>query len=125
MIAAVTPAMTVAATTQTQTAVPRTAPAAPQPPNPAPVMASAAPQGDAAADPDFTGEGDRIRYSVSVLGAQGPFQVDAELWYQPTGFRWANNLRKYDAPEPKRFVGYWDSMAASSGVLVTKASAAR
>ena len=64
-----------------------------------------------------------MHYSISVLGAQGPFQVDAELWYQPTGFRWANNLRKYDAPEPKRFIGYWDSMASTSGVLVAKATA--
>ena len=30
--------------------------------------------------------------------AQGPFSVEAELWYQPIAYRWAMNLRDYDAP---------------------------
>ena len=37
--------------------------------------AEIAPQGDAMADPDFTGDGDRIRYSVNVGTAAGPFEV--------------------------------------------------
>jgi hypothetical protein len=84
--------------------------------------AEIATQGEATSDADFTGDGDRVRYSVSTGNSQGPFHVEAELWYQPTGYRWANNLKKYDAPEPKRFTGYWDAMASSSAVMVTRAS---
>src|SRR5262249_15069782 len=56
--------------------------------------------GGALDDPDFTAASDRVRYSMAVGAAQGPFTVDAELLYQPIGFRWANNLKTYDAPEP-------------------------
>ena len=60
--------------------------------------------GGAFDDPDFNAASDRIRYSVPVAGAQGPFVVEAELLYQPIGFRWAENLKAYEhAPEPRRF----------------------
>jgi len=79
--------------------------------------------GDAANDADFTSGGDKIRYSVSVGAAQGPFIVDVELRYQPIGYRWAENLRKYDAFEPRRFNGYYDAMSADSSVTLGHASA--
>jgi hypothetical protein len=82
-------------------------------------------RGEAAQDPDFTGGEDRIRYSVALGDAQGPFRVEAELWYQPIAYRWAHNLRSYDAMEPRRFVGYYDAMAAASAVMLTRASASR
>ena len=47
--------------------------------------------------------------------------VEAELLYQPIGYRWANNLKKYDAPEPKRFTGYYDAMAAATSVRLAQA----
>ena len=53
----------------------------------------------------------------------GPFQVDVELLYQPIGFRWAHNLEKYDAPEPKRFVGYYNEMSSASWVAIAKTTA--
>ncbi|MEQ1885290.1 MAG: hypothetical protein ABL967_09530 [Bryobacteraceae bacterium] len=81
--------------------------------------------GEAENDADFTAGGDTIRYSVATNGAQGPFQVEAEVWYQPIGYRWAMNLKKYDAMEPKRFVGYYESSASGSGVRLAQASAAR
>jgi hypothetical protein len=80
--------------------------------------------GNAAQDPDFTGGGDRIRYVVPLVGAQGPFEVEAELWYQPISYRWAANLRQYDAPEPRRFTRYYDSMAGASGLRLVRATAA-
>jgi len=43
--------------------------------------------GEAAEDPDFNDQGSVVRYSVST-GAAGPFHIEAELWYQPIGFRW-------------------------------------
>jgi hypothetical protein len=78
-------------------------------------------RGDAAQDMDFSGGGDRVRYAVAVGNAEGPFQVDVELWYQPVGYRWASNLRSYTAEEPQRFVRYFDSMAASSAVMLAHA----
>jgi hypothetical protein len=78
--------------------------------------------GDAARDASFTDAGDRIRYNVAVKGA-GPLTVEAELRYQPIGFRWADNLRGYEAAEPRRFVSYYDAMAASSSTLLARASA--
>ncbi len=84
-----------------------------------------APQGGAVEDPDFTGGGDKIRYSVDLGGAAGPFQVEAELWFQPVSYRWASNLRPYDSMETKRFTRYYDAMASGSAVLVSRASVAR
>ncbi|MGE3470248.1 MAG: hypothetical protein AB7O28_07865, partial [Vicinamibacterales bacterium] len=78
--------------------------------------------GEALRDPDFGGEGDRVRYEVPVGAAAGPFTVDVELRYQSVGYRWAHNLEPYDAAEPKRFVSYYTQMAAQSSVVVTAAS---
>lgn len=81
--------------------------------------------GEAADDPNFTGAGDTVRYNVAVGNAQGPFHVAAELWYQPIGFRWAHNLGPYDAAEPRRFVGYYESMASSAAVVLARSEARR
>jgi hypothetical protein len=51
--------------------------------------------------------------------------VDAELWFQPIAYRWAMNLKNYDAAEPKRFVGYYEQTASGSGVTLARASATR
>ena len=74
--------------------------------------------GKAGEDTDFTGGGDHIRYSVELGGSEGPFQISAELWYQPVSYRWASNLRQYKAMETERFVKYFDSMSSSSAVLL-------
>src|SRR5438876_1485357 len=84
-----------------------------------------APQGGATTDADFVGGGDKIVYSVPVVNGQGPFTVEAEFWFQPISFRWANNLKPYDAPEPKRFTGYYDAMAPGSAVMLVRAAAVR
>jgi hypothetical protein len=78
--------------------------------------------GAAADDPDFIAATDSIRYRVDVPAGRGPLQIDVELNYQSIGFRWAENLKDYDAPEPRRFVGYYEDMAAYSGILLAKAS---
>jgi hypothetical protein len=44
--------------------------------------------------------------------------VQAELWYQPIAYRWAQNLRPYDAPETNRFLEFYDSMSEVSGVIL-------
>jgi hypothetical protein len=79
-------------------------------------------QGDALADPNFTDRGHIIKYSVELGQAAGPFEIDADLWYQPIGYRWANNLKPYDAEEPRRFTGYYDATGAGGAVLLVKAT---
>ena len=79
--------------------------------------------GGAAQDADFTGGTDRVRYSVDVAGTDGPLQVDVELRFQSIGFRWADNLKKYDAAEPRRFVTYYDAMSTVSSEILARASA--
>ena len=81
-------------------------------------------QGDARDDADFQGGGDRVAYRVRLpAGASGPFRVDAELLYQPIGFRWAHNLEPYKASEPQRFVSYYNAMSAETAILLAHAEA--
>ena len=76
-------------------------------------------------DADFTDGGDKIRYSVALGNAQGPFQVEAEFWFQPVSYRWANNLKPYNAAEPQRFTRYYDAMSSGSGVMLVRATATK
>jgi len=79
--------------------------------------------GEAASDASFSGEGDRVRYLIETGNAAGPLQIDIELRYQPIAFRWAQNLRTYDAPEPRAFVSYFNALAAASSTQLARASA--
>lgn len=81
--------------------------------------------GDAARDEDFTGGGDRLRLAIPVPRDGGPFEIVAELYYQPIAFRWAANLRGYQAFEPQRFVRYFEAMAHASATLLARAVAVR
>jgi len=81
-----------------------------------------APQGEAMGDANFVGGSDKVRYVMPVSGS-GPFQVEAELWFQPISYRWANNLKSYNAMEPQRFTRYYDAMSSGSAVLVDRVSA--
>ena len=77
--------------------------------------------GEALNDPGFTGGIHRIRYWASFGAAAGPFTIDAELWFQPIGVRWANNLKLYNlADEPRRFNTYFDSMQSSTAALLAR-----
>jgi hypothetical protein len=78
--------------------------------------------GDAARDPAFVGGSHRTRYNIAVPRAGGPYRIVAELWYQPIGFRWAQNLRLQPAPETNRFVAYFESMADASGTVLARDS---
>jgi hypothetical protein len=79
--------------------------------------------GGAADDPGFTDKGSTVRYAVSTGGGAGPFKVEAELWYQPIGFRWAHNLEPYKASEPQRMVRYYQEAAGKSAVILAQATA--
>jgi hypothetical protein len=79
--------------------------------------------GDALNDPAFTGGGHRVRYSASLGTATGPFIIEAELWYQPIGYRWANNLKPYaHAAEPLRFNKYFESMQNGTAAVLARAN---
>lgn len=80
--------------------------------------------GAALDDADFAAGEDRVRYAIDVGDAPGPFTIEAELWYQPIGLRWAANLRGYDAPETRRFVRYYDAMAPGSATRLARDQAA-
>jgi hypothetical protein len=76
--------------------------------------------GRARDDDDFIAGGDRLLCAVDVRGAAGPFTVEAELWYQPVGYRWAHNLEDQPAPEIERFVGYYEEMAGLSATVLAR-----
>jgi hypothetical protein len=81
--------------------------------------------GAAAEDPGFRGGGSLIRYRVPTGDSKGPFRIEAELWYQPIGFRWAHNLAPYKASEPQRMVRYFDDAARTSATVLARAEATR
>lgn len=78
--------------------------------------------GNSYEDANFIGGEDLIWYRVNISKAEGPLQISAELWYQPVGYRWAQNLRAYEAEETNRFVRYYDSMSDNSAVKLTGTS---
>lgn len=77
-------------------------------------------RGRAVDDVDFGDRGDRVRLATDVDDADGPFTVEAELWYQPIAFRWARNLTDYDSAETNRFVELYEAMSDVSGVILAR-----
>lgn len=77
-------------------------------------------QGEARGDEDFTGGGDQVRYSVQLGEAKKPYHVVAELWYQPIGYRWAQNLAQTDAEETGRFVRAYNAASGKSAMVIAK-----
>lgn len=81
--------------------------------------------GEAANDPGFTDKGSSVRYVVSTGNAAGPFKVEAELMYQPIGFRWAHNLAPYAANEPQRMLKYYDEASRKSAMVLARGEGTR
>ncbi len=79
--------------------------------------------GQAREDSDFGEAKDRIQYSVALKQSAGPYTLQAELLYQPIGYRWAQNLRQFEANETRRFVSFYDSMADFSTAVLARATA--
>jgi hypothetical protein len=78
--------------------------------------------GPAREDADFVGGSDSLTYSVALPNGNGgaPYTMTAELLFESIGYRWAQNLRNYDAPEPQRFVGYYNEAASESAKLIAR-----
>lgn len=83
------------------------------------VQADIAVYGVALEDEDLIGGSDRIKYIIDLGEAAGPFTVTAELLYQSVGFRWADNLRDYDAPETARFLDYYERVSNEPVIVAT------
>jgi hypothetical protein len=50
-------------------------------------------------------------------------RIEVELLYQPIAFRWAHNLDAYRAaPEPARFIRYYEAMATGSATTLAAAA---
>lgn len=81
--------------------------------------ADVAVHGQADQDDDFQAATDRVAYRIPVATAQGPFHVQAELWYQPIAYRWAHNLKLKSAMEIERFTRYYEAMSSESGTMLT------
>jgi hypothetical protein len=77
--------------------------------------------GGAHRDPSFTGGRDTLTYDVPVTSS-APYSVTAELLYESIGYRWAENLRGYQAKETQRFMGYFQEQAHAAGKLIARAS---
>ena len=77
--------------------------------------------GEARDDASFTGGSDVVRYAIDAPH-QSTYTVSASLRYQSIGFRWAANLERFDAPEPRRFLSYYRDSAPDSSVVVATAT---
>jgi hypothetical protein len=86
--------------------------------------AAVAVRGCAADDADFIGGSDRVGYRIELHDAGGAqLTVEAELLYQSIAYRWAENLRAYEAEETQRFGRYYAQSAAGSAALIATARA--
>ena len=66
--------------------------------------------GSAVADVNFLGGSDVVEYWIDVGENAGPFTVAVELLYQSIGYRWAQNLAQYQAPEPEHFLDFYGAL---------------
>ncbi len=78
--------------------------------------------GDAVTDASFAAGADRLRYRVRIPADRRLGRVAVELRYQPIAYRWARNLGTYAAPEPARFVSFFDQLASAASVIVATAA---
>jgi len=80
-------------------------------------------QGEAAADASFADGADEVLYLVEAPEEPRPLRVEARLYYQPIGFRWAHNLAPFDAAEPQRFLSLYQAMSTKSALVLAEAAA--
>jgi hypothetical protein len=73
-------------------------------------------KGEADADPTFAGGVDEVSYHVPLGSVEGPLRLEAELMYQPIAFRWAHNLKAYNASETQTFSRLYRNNADASAI---------
>jgi hypothetical protein len=67
-------------------------------------------RGQAIEDQDFVGGRDRVPHAIELGNAKGPFTVTVELLYQSVGYRWVQKMHRHEAPEPARFLNYYEAI---------------
>jgi hypothetical protein len=77
-------------------------------------------KGAAVQDPDFVGGGDTTEFLVPLAADRGPVVVEATLWYQPIGFRWAENLGEYQTAESAQFLTMFQGVADVSATVIAR-----
>ena len=77
-------------------------------------------QGQVSTDENFVGGEDKIRYSIDLTGAEGPFTITAELLCQPISYRWAENLQDTEAAEINNFLKYAQTVPNQPVVIAQK-----
>ncbi|MFC1609874.1 hypothetical protein ACFL6C_02860 [Myxococcota bacterium] len=83
--------------------------------------ADVAVKGQAVTDSGFTDGGDGVEYVIAVQPSDLPVSIEVRLWYQAIGYRWAQNLAGYDAPEPQAFVqGYNQLSGTDTAVMLAE-----
>ena len=60
---------------------------------------------------------------LAAVEGTRPLLIEVRLIFQPIAYRWAQNLKPYDAPETNRFVSYYESMAGSSALELARSRA--
>jgi hypothetical protein len=77
--------------------------------------------GNAMDDVDFAGGGDTVRYVIDLSEAEEPetLTVTVELLFQSIGYRWAENLRSYDAAEIDDFLDAYDALPNEPVLIAT------
>jgi hypothetical protein len=75
--------------------------------------------GDAAADDDFTGGGDRIVYDLDLSGTRGAVDVTVELLFQSLSYPFVADLAHTDTALVRRFVAMTGATADRPVVLAS------
>ncbi len=79
--------------------------------------------GAARDDKSFEAGQDELIFRVPIAGVTGPFAVNAALWYQSIGHRWAMNLASVPGEEPRRVMRMYRAMPGrETAVRLTEAS---
>ncbi|MBN1265448.1 MAG: hypothetical protein JXA25_08140 [Anaerolineales bacterium] len=65
---------------------------------------------EAAEDENFLGGEDHIRYLFDTRGFNEPFTVQAELLFQPVGYRWITDMSGVEAQGSQQFLSYTESI---------------
>jgi len=85
--------------------------------------AAIAVHGQATRDGSFVGGTDHVRYVIDVSKQRGPFRIAVELFYQPIGYRWSENLATPASREGARFLAYYRQRGDGSAIVLERAEA--
>jgi len=74
--------------------------------------------GGASSDLDFVAGGDTLKIALPLGDVPGPYTLTVELLYQSIGYRWAQNLAAFSAPEPQQFMRFYQAISNIPEIIV-------